>query len=229
MKSVFSSQVRGHRREDVFALVTADLGRGDQLDVTSLVQQRRVNYPNNCYTLDLSNNTEVMEKGIKTLLVEFNNSKKRNLTMVQLKVEGSSLSCARDIFDHMFYASGDPIEAQYRDREFYKYALKISENVFVEQDSSKNCRVYPNEEFESYRACDNQFMKVTNRAIQAKYMGAMNCHFFKKTIGHRPSNFKDRCGSLVPIWLSDDFGNVTQQTTSANPGVGTNIGQKVNN
>ena len=133
--------------------------------MTDLVEQRRVNYPNNCYTLDLSNNKEVVEKGIKSLQVEFNSKKRKNLSMVQVKVEGSSLSCARDIFDHMFYATGDPIEAQYRDREFYKYALKISENVFVEEDSSKNCRVYPNEEFESYRACDDQFMKVTNNAI----------------------------------------------------------------
>ena len=158
------SQVRGHRREDVFAEVRADLANGDQLDVTDLVHQGRVNYPNNCYTLDLSNNTEVMKKGIKTL---FFNSTRRNLTMVQVKVQGGSLSCSREIFDHMFYASGDPIEA--RHRVFYKYALKISENVFVEEDLSKNCRVYPNEEFESYRACDDQFMKVTKPNIISLY------------------------------------------------------------
>ena len=151
--------MRGHTREDVIAEVRANLANGDQLDVTDLVQQGRVNYPNNCYTLDLSNNTEVMEMGMRTLIVKFN-STKRNLTMVQLKVQGGSLSCGRDIFDHMFYTTGDPIEA--RHREFYKYALKISENVFVEEDSSKKCRVYPNEEFESYRACDDQFMKVIN-------------------------------------------------------------------
>ena len=154
--------MRAHRREDVIAEVRADLANGDQLDVTDLVHQGRVNYPNNCYTLDLSNNTEVMEKGIKTLFMKFN-STRRNLTMVQLKVQGGSLSCARDIFDHMFYTAGDPIVA--RHRELYKYALRISENVFVEEDLSKNCRVYPNEEFESYQACDDQFMKVTKTNI----------------------------------------------------------------
>ena len=80
LKSVFSSKVRGHTREDVIAEVRANLANGDQLDVTDLVEQGRVNYPNNCYTLDLSNNTEVMEKGMRTLLVKFN-STKRNLTM----------------------------------------------------------------------------------------------------------------------------------------------------
>ena len=80
--------------------------------------------------------------------------------MVQLKVQGGSLSCSREMLDHMFYASGDLIEA--RDGELYKYALKISENVFVEEDLSKNCRVYPNEEFESYCACDDQFLKVAD-------------------------------------------------------------------
>ena len=159
VKNVFFSEVREHRREDVFAGIRVDLENRDQLNVTDLVRQGRVNYPSNCYTLDLANNTEVKDKGIKTLLVEFS-SKARNMTEFRLEVQGSSLSCARDIFDHMFYTTGDPIAT--RSKELYKYALKISENVFVEEDLSKNCRVYPNEEFESYCACDDQFLKVAD-------------------------------------------------------------------
>ena len=159
VKNVFFSEVREHRREDVFAGIRVDLENGDQLNVTDLVRQGRVNYPSNCYTLDLANNTKVKDKGIKTLLVEFS-SKARNMTGFRLEVQGSSLSCARDIFDHMFYTTGDPIVTQ--PKELYKYALKISENVFVEEDLSKNCRVYPNEEFASYCACDDQFLKVAD-------------------------------------------------------------------
>ena len=40
-----------------------------------------------------------------------------------------------------------------------KYMVKISESVFVEDDPSKSCRVYPNKDHQSYRECDDQFMK----------------------------------------------------------------------
>ena len=37
--------------------------------------------------------------------------------------------------------------------------VDIKESVFVEDDPSKNCRVYPNKDHQSYRECDDQFMK----------------------------------------------------------------------
>ena len=153
-------KVRGHRKIDVFEQVRADLLNGKQLNVTDYVEEGRVNYPNNCYDLDLSSSREVEEGGINTLLIWFSRSWNWSSeeSGVQIEINGGTLSCGRSIFDHTFYSTGDTIEAKHR--EIKKYAMEISENVFVEGDPTKSCRVYPNEEFERYCACDDQFMKV---------------------------------------------------------------------
>ena len=65
-----------------------------------------------------------------------------------------------------------------------KFVLKINQKVFVEEDKSKNCRNYPNEDFESYAACDDHYMK----------------------------SLCDAAG-LSPIWLTDDINEVTVQTS----------------
>ena len=170
-------KVRGHRKIDVFEQVRADLLNGEQLNVTDYVEEGRVNYPNNCYDLDLSSSMEVQEGGINTLLIWFSRSWNWSSeeSGVQIEIKGGTLSCGRSIFDHTFYSTGDTIEAKHK--EIKKYAMEISENVFVEEDPTKSCRVYPNEEFESYCACDDQFMKVT-KCLQSRSISSSITHIF---------------------------------------------------
>ena len=40
----------------------------------------------------------------------------------------------------------------------YKEIVSISQNIFSEKDKMKKCRNYPNEDYESYRQCDEQFV-----------------------------------------------------------------------
>ena len=40
----------------------------------------------------------------------------------------------------------------------YKEIVSISQNLFSERDTLKKCRNYPNEDYESYRECDEQFV-----------------------------------------------------------------------
>ena len=63
------------------------------------------------------------------------------------------------------------------------YAIDIKESVFMEDDPSKNCRVYPNKDFQSYRECDDQFMK--------DYVSKLD-------------------PPITPVWLTDDADQVTQ-------------------
>ena len=58
------------------------------------------------------------------------------------------------------------------------------ENIYDENDASKKCRDYPNPDFFSYKECDDHSMK--------DYISSFD-----------PSG-------LVPIWLTDDIGNVTK-------------------
>ena len=66
------------------------------------------------------------------------------------------------------------------------YVVELGESVFLEDDPSKACRNYPNPEYTSYRECDDQFMKD-----------------FVATF--------DPPG-IVPVWLTDDITQVTEQT-----------------
>ena len=70
---------------------------------------------------------------------------------------------------------------------FREYTVKISKNMFVPEDLTKNCAVYPNTVFESYRDCDEEFMRN-----------------FVSTFD--PPD-------LVPVWLAESLENVTRKTT----------------
>ena len=62
------------------------------------------------------------------------------------------------------------------------YGIEIRESEFVEDDPSKNCRVYPNKDFQSYREYDDQFMK--------DYVSKLD-------------------PPITPVWLTDDANQVT--------------------
>ena len=64
-----------------------------------------------------------------------------------------------------------------------QFVVDISESVYVEEDPSKRCRVYPNKEHRSYRECDDQFMKDLVSTFDPP---------------------------ITPIWLTDDLNQVTK-------------------
>ena len=140
--------------------------------------QRHPNYPHNCYTLDIPNHTR--GKPIETLYFYFESPDEK--TTVQVLVPGKEIETSRDVYDNMFLSSGDAIETQ--PGKLTKYALEINQKVFVEEDKSKKCRNYPNEDFDSYAACDEKFMKSVCEAAK-----------------------------LSPIWLEEDINKVTEQTS----------------
>ena len=57
------------------------------------------------------------------------------------------------------------------------YMVEISRNIFVEEDPSKRCTNYPTDVFQSYKECDNWYMRNLLSKVSP---------------------------DLVPIWLADD-------------------------
>ena len=57
--------------------------------------------------------------------------------------------------------------------------VQLRQNVYIEKDQTKNCQVYPNDEFLSYSACDDNFLQSSLPP------------------------------GLVPIWLTDNMDQVT--------------------
>ena len=107
-----------------------------------------MNFPHNCFTLDITNNNDIKEKGIQGLNIFFKDVP--NMTRIDVNIQGASLSCHRDIMDQSFSASGQRVQLKKMGTS-YTYAVKIKQNVFVEEDLTKNCRKYPNMDYLSYR------------------------------------------------------------------------------
>ena len=65
----------------------------------------------------------------------------------------------------------------------FEVALKLSQFIYLETDTERNCRNYPNTDFESYRACDEQFVQKE----LARDFG------------------------LAPFWATDDLSEITRK------------------
>ena len=70
---------------------------------------------------------------------------------------------------------------------FRDYTIQISNNEFIPEDLTKNCALYPNTVFESYRECDEKFMQNIISSFDPP--------------------------DLVPVWIAETFENVTQKKT----------------
>ena len=65
----------------------------------------------------------------------------------------------------------------------YKEIVSISQNLFSERDTLKKCRNYPNEDYESYRECDEHFVY---QEMRSKY-------------------------NLMPFWAANKLNEVSYQ------------------
>ena len=98
-----------HRVEEVLLNITIASLYGQRYIInTSSVKVVRMNYPYNCFTLDLTNNTDLKrEMGLKQLFLYFpvlaNHS-------VEIHPIGKSLECGRIIKSHKFFSSGANIK-----------------------------------------------------------------------------------------------------------------------
>ena len=72
-----------------------------------VVELRRLNYPYNCYTLDLSKSVKVQEMGVKKVFFYF---RLLENTSVELLLRGASMICNRELKSNKFYSSGADIK-----------------------------------------------------------------------------------------------------------------------
>ena len=172
-------KVSSYAPEDVIEKIFLDFETGARLMLNHThVYLGRINFPLNCLSLNLTKYPEVKNNQIQTLHFRFN--RRKNISSIQINALGRTQISHRELFHNSFYSSGDAVvsDAGY----LKKYGIEISENVYVEEDPSKHCREYPNEEYESFADCDNQYV----RNVCKKH-------------------------NIFPIWLTDDFTNVTVQ------------------
>ena len=106
---------------------------------------------------------------------EFKNLTATN-SLVEIHMQGYNLASTAE----GLYSSTEAIRLNKKNHR--KYAIKLTQRVFVESDAVKDCRNYPYGGFASYKACDDHFLR---QAVDRLAPG------------------------LVPVWLADDLDQVT--------------------
>ena len=141
---------------------------------------KRINWIGDCYLMNMDMVERNDLRSIKTLAAIFNNSvlQEHNVT-VELKLQGRNLAARRDIQDHIFYHTGDVMKLY---KSFQTFRVKIKKRVLIEGEPGTTCRNYPNSDFESYRECDDKYMK--NRVDMI-------------------------APGLMPVWMTEDLSKVT--------------------
>ena len=100
--------VKSHAPEDVIAGAYVWTTEREHIDIPiRQFQVSRVNYPHNCYTLDLFNLTE--EYKVRELFIEFYNLENKTAEVV---LRDTNTDCYREVKDHSFRSSGDAIKEQ---------------------------------------------------------------------------------------------------------------------
>ena len=161
--------------------VTTTLGQKMTLNIDDLVQEERINYPDNCQTLDVTQNSKkIKTEGVKNIQFKF-----LSLPIdvsISVILLGKSSACSRNLAELAFSHSGERIIfGNFLDK---RYAIKILGEKFVEEDPGNDCQNYPNDDFLSYKDCDDDHLKK---------------EIDKITPG------------LNPVWLSDHLSHATPQ------------------
>ena len=150
----------------------------------------KINWLYECFTLNLSNIRKADLNGMEAIGVYLNRSDDIVLkTDFELRVTGETLTSKREIKEHRLYASGNAMKLSsgaVKQDTVSSFVVKIMKKVFVEEDRTKNCRNYPNQDFGSYKDCDFQFMKKKVKEIAPGI-------------------------NLMPPWLTEDLDNVTTE------------------
>ena len=76
------------------------------------------------------------------------------------------------------------------------YMVEISKTLFVKEDPSKRCTDYPTEKFETYKECDNLYMRGLLDKISPE---------------------------LVPIWLTEDINDASSSLFDAQGDFGMDV------
>ena len=182
VEDLFKNLTRNYSFTDYHASVrvTTLLGSEISLKIEDVLMKDLINYPDNCQTLDLTHNSQIGQEGVKQITLKLFPFPEN--FSVFIKLLGKSSTCSRNLAELAFSQSGEQIELG---RNWEKhFVVKILGNKFPEEDPGNNCRNYPNEDFQSYKDCDNDFLRKEADIISP---------------------------GLKPIWLAEDFNKVTIQ------------------
>ena len=100
-------------------------------------------------------------------------------------IEDKDMETSRPVIETQLLFSGNNIEmTEKKEDEARVYSVSFTKNIFMEKDLTKNCKNYPNKNFQTYNDCDAAFIH----------------------------NFYNSIGQLNPIWVQDLSRNISSST-----------------
>ena len=108
----------------------------------------------------------------------------------KLPFQDNNLLTQRTLSDGKFKNQGDQIKISLREPNFYIYTVEINQDIYVEDDLTKSCSVYPTLQYTSYDQCDMEYVREKIAAVFGS--------------------------DVIPIWATTDINNVTKQAHLTN-------------
>ena len=140
--------------EDIVREVRFNTMSNEDISVSPIKDKivlKRISYPGNCYTMDVIKMDNIVGKGVKRMRMRFGDISNMS---VEVSLLGRSLDSRKSIRSNAFYSKGVSILP--KNLTWASYIVKTQEVVYVEEDGSKDCKNYPNSEFQSYGDCEEQ-------------------------------------------------------------------------
>ena len=139
------------------SLIPIVYGHDGKIDFKNmtLLPNTWINYPDNCRQIDFTNFKWPKFKDSFFIFVKLETIFEEKYTDVEMVVEGKNMACERTVQRNNFQQSGSQMRTKFQIVE--NFMINIKQNIFIEQDFSMGCRIYPNEHGESYNECDKKF------------------------------------------------------------------------
>ena len=166
-------------------IVTTIQGQKVTLNIDEVAMGERINYPDNCLTLDVTQNAEIKMEGVKEISFRFRLRHPHPDVEIYIILLGKSSACSRTLAELTLSQS----IAKFVNSWEKRHAVKILGNKFVEEDPGNDCRDYPNDDFPSYKDCDDDYLR---KELERMSPG------------------------LKPVWLTEDLSLATPQKVLQN-------------
>ena len=139
-------------------------------------------YPN-CQTLDFLANP-YFDESKPSQEITFVLPKNKGVKDFSMKIqERNKLLTKRRLQSSMSAYNGPEITVSISESSSFQVFLKISQFIYLETDTERNCRTYPNTDYDSYRACDEHFI---HQELLREY-------------------------GLTPFWATDNLSEITKK------------------
>ena len=128
---------------------TPEILAGQQMD--RLVTEVIIYFNTACFSLNAS-----LHFGLQTDFIFRNDT---GLKTARIHFKDKNYYTSRPIYESKLNHHGPPLIVNLEENVLLSFTSELKQEVFVEEDKSKDCRNYPNSNHSSYNECDREYVR----------------------------------------------------------------------